>query len=187
MKPIMAESYMQAVRALGPPGSDFDITRVPKELDLEKLLELLNSIEGWADPNAEEETPKPGLKTITIKKGDWAYIDQYAGGEPFQGFEIVWFKDVPVWSMSYRGHWTSLDYTDMLKFVKKALECPPYDFPCRGPREWRTKEMPGWKYMNFWNGNIKGFEGLEEIKFKRKRVGWTIYQGGLVNLEHLNL
>jgi hypothetical protein len=179
-------SLREAIRTLGP-GAEFLPKQWPNELDLEKLLEFLNSIEGWADPNANEETPKPGLKTMTIKKGDWTYVDQYVGGEPFQGIEIAWFDDVPVWSMSYRGHWApSDDYKAMLTFVKNALERPPYDFPSRGPKEWKTKEMPGWRYENFWDGNIKEFVGMEKIKFRRKEVGWTSYQGGLVNLEHLN-
>ncbi len=74
------------------------------------LLKFLNSIGGWADENAEKSILRPHLKTIEIKRGRWTYVDQYVGGEPFQGLEIVWFDGLPVWSMSYRGYWNPKNY-----------------------------------------------------------------------------
>ena len=115
---------------------------------VKNLLRFLNSIEGWADRDAKESAPRPGLKTIVINKGDWTYVDQYVGGEPFQGLEIVWFKKLPVWSMSYRGFWNPKNYKEMLSFVKKALQSPPKSAPWRGPKAFSAKEMPGWKYVN---------------------------------------
>ncbi len=155
------------------------------KVDSESVLNFLNSIEGWADKDAKETTPRPSLKTIEITKGDWKYVDQYVGGEPFQGLEIVWFKGTPVWSMSYRGFWDEKegDYKKMLDFAKLALQNPPENAPWRGPKEFSSDESPGWSYKNDWKGTIKEFNGLEKINFREKEIGWTKYQGGLVNLE----
>ncbi|MCW6159831.1 MAG: DUF5680 domain-containing protein [Candidatus Micrarchaeales archaeon] len=158
------------------------------KLNSNSILGFLNGIEGWADPDAKESTPRPGLKVITIKKGNWTYMDQYAGGEPFQGLEIVWLKKVPVWSMSYRGFWNEgSDYKIMLKFVKKALQKPPKNAPWRGPKRFTIKDIPDWGYTNKWQGTIKEFNGLEKILFRGKVKGWTVYQGGIVNKKHINL
>jgi hypothetical protein len=152
-----------------------------------KLLKFLNSTEGWADENIREFTPKPGLKTSITRKGVWTYSDQYVGGEPFQGFEIVWLRRIPVWSMSYRGLWNGKDYKEMLRFAKKALRAHSWSAPWRGPKRFSTKDMPNWSYTNKWHGTIREFRGTEKIFFKRKEVGWTIYHGGVVNRKHLNL
>ncbi len=157
------------------------------QFTVKNLLNFLNSIEGWADENAKESTPRPGLKTIVIRKGNWIYVDQYVGGEPFQGLEIVWFKKLPVWSMSYRGFWNPKDYKTMLCFVRKALKNHPKNAPWRGPKTFSSKGISGWNYANNWHGNIREFRGLEKIFFKQKEVGWTLYQGGLVNKKHLSI
>ena len=152
-----------------------------------ELLNFLNSIEGWADKNIEESGPRHGLKAIVIKKNGWTYSDQYVGGEPFQGLEVVWLGRLPVWSMSYRGFWNEDNYNAMLEFVKGALKNPPENAPWRGPKRYSVKEMPDWLYANKWRGTIKEFEGRETISHKGKRVGYTIYQGGLVNRKQVNL
>ena len=125
------------------------------------------------------------MKEIVINKGRWTYLDHYVGGEPFQGFEVVWLRDTPVWSMSYRGYWQAKEnYKEMLSFAKKALNVPPTDAPWRGPKLFVTREMPEWRYTNRWKGDITEFSGLEKIHYRRKEIGWTAYQGGLVNRRH---
>ncbi len=75
----------------------------------------------------------------------------------------------------------------MLKFVKGALNNPPLNAPWRGPKLFTAKDMPKWRYENSWKGGIKEFNGLEKIFQNKKQVGWTVYQGGLVNRKHTNI
>lgn len=144
--------------------------------------------DSWANPNIIEERPFPGLKLIKSKKDELWYIDQYVGGEPFQGFEVIWHKELPVWSMCYRGLYSGKEpYEKFIAFLKAALRDGPEKMPVRGPKEFKSEEFPYWKYKNEWKGKIEEFEGRELIFFKGKEVYWTEYQGGRVNSNFNNL
>ena len=151
---------------------------------IEGIIDFLNSIEGWADEAAVESEPMPGLHFITIKKGDFTYTDQYGGGEPFQGLEIVWKNNHLVWMMSYRGEYKGkVDYKIFLSFLKAALRSSPKYMPIRGPKKFSEMKLPGWGYNNKWNGNMSGFKGKEEISFKNSKVYSAEYYGGLVDIK----
>jgi len=45
----------------------------------------------------------PGSKQLEFRNGDFFYRDIYAGLFYFVGQEIAYFRDTPVWSMSYAG------------------------------------------------------------------------------------
>ncbi len=142
----------------------------------------------WANSNVTEANPFPKLKLIKHESGDWRYVDQYVGGEPFQGFEVVWYKDVPVWAMTYRGYYKGKqDYKLFSQFLKAALRVMPKDAPYRGPKEFESAEFSGWKYENKWKGKIKEFKGEEKIHFNSKIIYKTKYQGGTVNNDFTNL
>ncbi len=144
--------------------------------------------ESWAKEDVVETNPFPKLKLIKSESGDWRYVDQYVGGEPFQGFEVVWFKDVPIWSMTYRGRYKGReDYKLFLKFLKTALMQMPKDAPYRGPSIFESAEFAGWKYENKWNGKIKEFNGKEKISVNNKIVYQARYQGGIVNNDFANI
>ncbi len=142
---------------------------------------LVAKKESYAYENAKEANPFPKLKLIKHESGNWRYVDQYVGGEPFQGLEIVWFKDVPVWAMTYRGDYKGKqDYKLFLQFLKAALRAMPQDAPYRGPKEFESADFPSWKYENKWSGRVKEFKGKEKILFNNKKVYETKYQGGLI-------
>lgn len=148
-----------------------------------EIAEFLNSIEGWADENAVESEPMPGLHVITIKKGDFTYLDQYGGGEPFQGLETVWKNGHTEWMMSYRGNYVGKEpYRTFGSFLKAALRSAPNSMPVRGPKRFAQAKFPGWKYSNGWKGTIEEFKGRETLTFKGAKVYYADYYGGLIDL-----
>ena len=44
-----------------------------------------------------------GSTSLIFEKGDWKYHDNYFGGEPYGGREVVFFKNKPVYIMVYYG------------------------------------------------------------------------------------
>jgi len=41
--------------------------------------------------------------TIVYEKDNWKYHDNYFGGEPYGGREVVFYDNKPVWMMVYYG------------------------------------------------------------------------------------
>ena len=135
----------------------------------------------YAAEGVDETNPFPKLRLIKTESEDWRYVDQFVGGEPFQGFEIVWFKNVPIWSMTYRGLYVGKElYKVFLKFLKATLRAAPKEMPVRGPKKFQSKDFSGWTYENNWRGKMGEFKGKELIFFEGKQVYWAEYQGGLI-------
>lgn len=149
---------------------------------LGQITGFLNTIDGWADETAVESAPRPGLHVITIKKGKFTYMDQYGGGEPFQGLETIWRGKRMVWMMSYRGKYTGkAEYSVFITFLKSALRFPPKTMPVRGPNKFTKEKFPGWSYKNECNGSIGEFKGKEEIRLNGIKVYSAEYSGGLID------
>ena len=74
-------------------------------IDLKALCEFL--IEAKKNSYAGEGARSPSKcilsKNYLYTKGDFRYEDQYFGEYLDVGEEIVWFKEIPVWGMGYRG------------------------------------------------------------------------------------
>src|SRR2546426_8105571 len=41
--------------------------------------------------------------TIVLEHGEWRFHDNYFGGEPYGGREVVFFRGQPVWMAVYYG------------------------------------------------------------------------------------
>lgn len=118
--------------------------------------------------------------TIEFKSGDWLMHDNFFGGEPYGGREVVFFKNAPIWMMVYYGWVDPLfeDFKSVYPFLQKALSKPPEEIPLRGPSK---LEDGSFKYDNKWEGNIEQYSG-EEIIFKDgKEIYRAKYSGGLVD------
>ncbi|MBU1084915.1 MAG: DUF5680 domain-containing protein [Candidatus Beckwithbacteria bacterium] len=120
--------------------------------------------------------------TITYKKGDWLYHDNYFGGEPFGGREVVFFKNKPIYVMVYYG-WTServKDFKPIYAFLQKALSKIPAKYPYRGPKLLQEKDLV---YQNTFQGEIDKFSGKEIISKKDRKIFQTEYLGGFVDIK----
>lgn len=125
--------------------------------------------------NKEED----GSTTILYQNNGWKFHDNFFGGEPYGGREVVFYEDSPVWIMVYYGHIeTNTPVTIVYPVLQKALRQMPQEAPFRGPKEMKEGEF---YYHNTWNGTIEKFSGKETISMNGKTVYEASYIGGLVD------
>lgn len=120
--------------------------------------------------------------TLIFEDGDWKYHDNYFGGEPYGGREVVFFQNIPVYMMVYYG-WVVEGVTDaqsVYKALQGALTLIPEDKPFRGPKRY---DLDGVEYTNVFEGEIDNFFGEEIIKSKDGNETYKAkYIGGLVDI-----
>ena len=119
--------------------------------------------------------------TITFKKGDWLYHDNYFGGEPFGGREVAFYKGQPIYFMGYYG-WvidSVVDANYVYKILMDALKLIPLDYPFRGPTEYTDGEL---LYRNNFTGEIDNFSGEEIISKNGRTIYEANYFGGFVDI-----
>lgn len=142
---------------------------------------LTISKEGYAT-NDEKEWKKEsdGSTTIANNHGSWNMNDNFYGGEPYGGREIVFFEGKPHWIMVYYGQVSKKvnDVGKIYAFLQKALANTDIDFPLRGPKELDEGDL---KYENNWSGTISEFNGHEKILLNGDEVYSASYLGGLVD------
>jgi len=138
----------------------------------------------------KEITPqRPGFKELEYSENDYDYRDSYSGFFYAPGQEIVRFKGVPIWSMSYSGGMKKEYHEDVefaekvFTFLKKALFKITEDIPFRGPKHLKEGDF---EYINEVEGDITNFKGHEKILFKGKEVFSQDYIGGLIVHRRLN-
>jgi hypothetical protein len=120
--------------------------------------------------------------TLIFEDGDWKYHDNYFGGEPYGGREVVFFQGLPVYMMVYYG-WVNENVTDVqaiYKILQGALSLIPEDKPFRGPEKF---SQDGLEYANVFEGEIDNFSGEEKILSEDgKEIYKAKYIGGLVDV-----
>ncbi len=123
----------------------------------------------------------PGTKQLEYRAGDFFYRDIYAGFLVFAGQEIVYFRDSPVWSMSYAGGTLSgADMDEARKvyaLLRSALRRLPKEQPFRGPSR---LDDEAYRYTNASNGDLGRFHGVERIACGETLVYELHYSGGLL-------
>lgn len=118
--------------------------------------------------------------TLVFEEGDWRYHDNYFGGEPYGGREVVFFRGQPVYIMVYYGcvNESVSDVQSVYKVLQSVLRLIPEDKPFRGPSQY---QQDGLKYLNVFEGEIDNFSGEETIKsvdgieiYKAKYIGGLV-------------
>ncbi len=119
--------------------------------------------------------------TLIFESGDWKYHDNYFGGEPYGGREVVFFKNKPVYIMVYYGRvYSSVsEFGDVYKVLQSALKLIPENNPYRGPEKY---VQGGFRYENHFTGEVDNFSGEESIFEDNKEIYKSRYIGGLVDL-----
>ena len=151
-----------------------------------KIDELINFLveankTGYAAGNsANSIKERDGSTSIFFQKGDWKFHDNYFGGEPFGGREIIFYKNKPFWIMVYYGQISSSNENikEVYTFLQKALMISPRELPARGPEKFTDNNF---KYTNKWVGDINNFNGEEKIFKEGEQVYSAKYIGGLVD------
>ncbi len=151
-------------------------------MDLQELkkfiLEAGHNTYASEDPNIKVKE-NDGSTTITYEKGHWFYHDNYFGGEPYGGREVVFFEGKPVWMMVYYG-WVvaGVDPSNVYKLLAKALRGSTLEMPYRGPKEMKEETLI---YTNSLSGDVDRFSGEESIIENDKVLYQAKYMGGLVD------
>jgi hypothetical protein len=98
--------------------------------------------------------------TLIFEDGDLKYHDNYFGGEPFGGREVVFLQNEPIYIMTYYGlvDESVSDFEPVYKILQKALSLIPEDYPFRGPKEHADGDFI---YKNTFTGEIDNFFGFD--------------------------
>ena len=147
--------------------------------ELKKFLTLANKA-GYASGNRKSLTKEKNHSTsISFKSDVWEFHDNYFGGEPYGGREVIFYKGRSVWMMVYYGSVdNSIKPEKIYPFLQKALGLFPEDYPYRGPAVF---EEDGFIYKNNWSGEINSFLGKEVIIKDNKEIYSASYIGGLID------
>lgn len=134
---------------------------------------------GYGNESVKPIDESDGSHTITFKDGGWNFHDNYFGGEPFGGREVISYNQKAVWMMVYYGFVEDISLQSQIyAFLKESLLLFPDDLPYRGPAMHKNGD---WLYINKINGTFDNFRGEEIISFKNQEVYKTRYQGGVVD------
>lgn len=121
-------------------------------------------VEGWAIGSKKIKiADMPGYKAIPFRNGDFYLLDCYCvtnNSPKSAGTTTIWFQDVPVWLMNYRGFYEE----SVIAFLKRALH-KTYEahqfIGGRGPILYEEDDLV---YMNHPDHNdFADFDGDEEV------------------------
>lgn len=141
---------------------------------------LLKADRGHADGTAELKKQVNGSRTITFSDGDFSMEDNFFGGEPYGGQQVIFYKNEPVWICVYYGRVleTELPADDVYDFLREALQHPNLKQPLRGPATYKNNRL---EYQNMLEGDTANYLGREIILENGKEIFWTQYVGGWVD------
>lgn len=120
-----------------------------------------------------------GSTTIEYRDDEWSFHDNYFGGEPYGGREVVFYQGKAVWMMVYYGFVHSeTDNAEVYGVLMEALRNTTKDAPYRGPAVF---ERENWRYENTTDGEAENFSGTEKIYRDGVCVYEASYRGGLID------
>jgi len=152
------------------------------KFDREKLAEFLVKAKRatYAAGVVAEKVVEPDQSTsLRFVEGDFCYHDNYFGGEPFGGREVVFFDNQPVFMMVYYGRVDEVidDFGPIYQVLMGALKKIPVSHPFRGPNSFETDD---YLYENKYDGELENFSGEEKISYDGRVVYRAKYAGGLI-------
>lgn len=152
-------------------------------MDTANLLRFLRDAHqhGYAAGRAARQRREADHSTtITHETEEWAFHDNYFGGEPYGGRSVVFRNGKPVWMAVYYGRVEGppTEVQPVYSFLQRALLLAPEDFPVRGPAEFCDNAFA---YRNVRHGDVRGFRGEETIHHRGQHVYTAWYSGGLVD------
>ena len=119
-----------------------------------------------------------GSTTIRFENGTYRFHDNYFGGEPYGGREVIFLDGKPLWIMVYYGLVHGGANNEVYNFLITSLSKSTIDMPYRGPSSY---EKDDWSYENSFIGDVDNFSGTEKIFKDGQCIYEASYLGGLVN------
>lgn len=138
---------------------------------------------GYADPNAKISRPADDSHDLVIERDGFKFHDNWFGGEPFGGREVVSQDGKVFWMMTYFGA-----LVDKLADVgetygiglKEAMRQPADELPVRGPKQFKASN--GYAYSFEWAGDLERFTGVEKIANENGKLLYVCeVSGGLID------
>lgn len=145
--------------------------------ELEKFL-LMARTKTYAAAANKTKTLLPGSVQYEFKDGEFFYRDiYYIGNGIFPGLEAIFYKDKPVWSMSYFGDFSKMTEEQADKMLRRALM-----------ELWETtriykqvkKDYGDFVYQCDGQGSIDKLSGTEEIIADAEKLYFFYYAGGFI-------
>ena len=122
-----------------------------------------------------------GFVEYRFVDGDWKYHDVYAGRRWPPGKEIIFYKNMPVWCMSYQGKVSSIveeeEVTSTYSFLKNALRASDVKRPFRGPKRFLEGDF---EYTFDFVGDYSYFVGRESVRKQGDEVFFQDIMGSLI-------
>ncbi|MBM2820330.1 MAG: hypothetical protein HW405_90 [Candidatus Berkelbacteria bacterium] len=146
---------------------------------MNRIKEFLSKCRTRTYAAGDEGEKIDGGTKYSIKKENLEYRDVYYDQKwVFEGQEIVFNKDLPVWSMSYRGTAVEgVDTKEVFGQLQKILKEHSVDVRLPGNKEYNDGQ---WRYEDKCSGDFDEFEGEEKIYKDGKLVHWMKYFGGKI-------
>ncbi len=164
------------------------------EINLEELANFLVEAKKacWAG-SGEEELMMGGSKLLTFQKGNFHYIDNYAGYFQIAGNELVRWRDFDgqrIWQMNYSGGMLPEFQGDKKlaketnDFLREMLSRVSIRKPFRGLESpvSDSVEDENFRYFTKTEGDIERFCGEESIfSFQKNSKVYSLnYHGGII-------
>lgn len=149
-------------------------------INLDELKAFLKKADmPHATGTAEIKHEADGSRTITFEEGRWSMHDNFFGGEPYGGRQVVFYKGEPVWLCVYYGRVTNTEPApEIYDFLRDSLANPDEASLHRGPSSYKKNEM---RYKNKSKGNVDNFSGHEVITRDSVQIYEATYLGGLID------
>ncbi len=159
---------------------DQECAMKPVSTGHEEIDELIDfRLEASAHTYAAKMNEAPSTRLDShdyrYEKGAYVYHDTYVGGEQFAGQEAIWKSGRAVYAMNYAGRVLGEQFSG--DFLKEALRKADRRMPYRGPEYYRAGE---YTYRAKVSGDVRWFQGYEEILWMDERVYECYFHGGLM-------
>jgi hypothetical protein len=152
------------------------------EIDTDKLRSFIFEASRATYASGDEsmkEKQDDGSTTIRYASDEYRYHDNYFGGEPYGGREVVFLNNKAIWMMVYYGlvH-EGVMAKEIYPFLMESLSNTPSEMPYRGPELFENGDF---RYENALSGTIEYFSGTEKIFKNGVCVYEASYIGGIVD------
>jgi hypothetical protein len=146
--------------------------------DIKKYL-LESAKSGYASGDTKSWNKESDYSTtITNHIGNYKMNDNFFGGEPYGGREVIFNKDKPIWLMVYYGRVLTDNPDKIYEILRKVLSSPEPDMPIRGPKQMNDEH---YNYSLSWQGTLENFSAEESILQNGELVYKANFIGGVVD------
>lgn len=135
----------------------------------------------WAGGMDKGRSNRTGSRgSLVYQEGNLRYEDEYFGEDRFQGQEIVYQDDKPVWGMVYYGGMVAengIDSQDEFGFLKRALLVKAQKARLTGIAVYSEGDR---SYRCETKGDWSDFRGEEKIRSRDVIVHRVVFAGGII-------